>query len=181
MVLTSSDVLFQKLVEGNENAMREIYHSFYASVYYSVNRMITDNSISEDLTQEVFIDLWVKRNQITVVKNFESYLRKMAVNKTLNYLRSKKNMIFHENADQLQDVGSNEFADGESFKELEELVHEAIDNLPPQCRLIFVLSRFEDFTNKMIAEHLGISVKTVENQMTKAIRTLKSVVEIHKR
>ncbi len=181
MVLTSGDQLFQKLRVGDENAMHEIFTLYYPSVFFTIKRMLNNQSASEDIAQEVFIDLWNKREQISIVSNFESYLRRMAVNKTLNYIRSQKNNVFHEDLDNIQDLSFIDLEGSDGYKELEELIHQTIDKLPVQCKLIFVLSRFEDYSNKMIAEQLGISVKTVENQMTKAIKFIRTVIEIYKR
>lgn len=181
MVLKISEILFGKLREGDQSAMKEIFTVYYTSVYHTIHRMINNHTTAEDIAQEVFIDLWTKREQLQINSNIEAYLRKMAVNKTLNHLRSIKNSIFHDDADDVHSTESFDPFVDESFHDLEETIHKCIDSMPTQRKLIFVLSRFEDYTNKMIADHLGLSIKTVENQMTKALKTLRHTIEYYKR
>jgi RNA polymerase sigma-70 factor (ECF subfamily) len=176
MVLTSSEILLSRLRNGDENAMREIFNTYYQAVFYSINRMLSNFAASEDLTQEVFLDIWLKREKLIITSSFQSYLQKMAINKTLNYLRSQKNQIFDKDISTLEDQYAEVVFQDNEIHELEEIMHQTIDNLPPQCKLIFVLSRFEDYSNKMIAEELNISIKTVENQMTKAIKILRLAI-----
>ena len=99
----------------------------------------------------------------------------MAVNKSLNYIRDNKKLSFSVELDNQQSSNEPDYIQNENFREIKELLYNAIDKLPPQCKIIFVLSRFEDYSNKMIAQHLDISIKTVENQMTKALKILRNV------
>ena len=90
-------------------------------------------------------------------------------------------VLDHDDADDVHSTESFDPFVDESFHDLEETIHKCIDSMPAQRKLIFVLSRFEDYTNKKIADHLGLSIKTVENQMTKALKTLRHTIEYYKR
>lgn len=171
----NEDVLLDKLATNDWSAMNLIFNKYYKTVYYSALRILSDMSIADDISQEVFIDLWSKRTEIKVQTNLEAYLRKMAVNKSLNYIRDNKKLSFSVELDNQQSSNEPDYIQNENFREIKELLYNAIDKLPPQCKIIFVLSRFEDYSNKMIAQHLDISIKTVENQMTKALKILRNV------
>lgn len=172
--------LLTRIKQGDHNAMKAIFMAYYDLVFLTIRRMVNDFSTADDIAQEVFIDIWSKRNTITISSSLSSYVKKMAVNKTLNHIRQSKKQLFQEELD--VNISMPDHADGlMDLNSLEEYIHRHIDLLPEQCRLIFVLSRFEEMSNKEIAEHLGLSVKTIENQMTKALRTLKTALEIYKR
>ena len=177
MELENDDVLLDKLATNDWSSMNLIFKQYYKTVYYSAMRILSDMSIADDISQEVFIDLWSKRTEIKVQTNLEAYLRKMAVNKSLNYIRDNKKISFSVELDDQQSSNEPDYIQNENFREIKELLYNAIDKLPPQCKIIFVLSRFEDYSNKMIAQHLDISIKTVENQMTKALKILRNVSE----
>ena len=177
MEVENDDVLLDKLATNDWSSMNLIFKQYYKTVYYSAMRILSDMSIADDISQEVFIDLWSKRTEIKVQTNLEAYLRKMAVNKSLNYIRDNKKISFSVELDDQQSSNEPDYIQNENFREIKELLYNAIDKLPPQCKIIFVLSRFEDYSNKMIAQHLDISIKTVENQMTKALKILRNVSE----
>jgi len=120
--------------------------------------------------------LWRKREQLVIEISVSAYLRRATVNKTLNHIRAQK-MQFDDNdrpeeADRQQTNALQQL----QLEELEQLLHAAIEQLPERCRLVFSLSRFEQMTYKEIATHLGISIKTVEHQISKALRLLQASV-----
>ncbi len=180
MVELEGENLLKRIRQGDHTAMRELFMGHYDQVFLTVRRMVNDISTADDISQEVFIDIWSKRDSIFISSSLSSYIKRMAVNKTLNYIRKSKNQYFNEEIDENTSIQDHS-ASLMDLNSLEEYLHKSIDLLPAQCRLIFVLSRFEDMSNKEIAEHLSLSVKTIENQMTKALRTLKTALEIYKR
>lgn len=177
----SNEELFiiERMIEGDENAFKYFFDTYYVDLCNFVNSYLHDKTLSEDIVQSIFIDFWEKRNSISFHSSIKSYLYTASKNKSLNHLRNVKNRnrivdsIFHQPT-----FISEEKAD--SFMELEELktlVLKAIDVLPAQCKMIYQLSRDEGLSNKEIAERLGIAAKTVENQMTIAIRKLKDSLQ----
>lgn len=132
-----------------------------------------DQNIAEDLAQEVFFDLWRKRDKLNIKTSLKAYLRRAAVNKTLNYIRDKK--INFEEEDKIPDLDNEQTSviQKMSADELQVKITAAIDSLPERCRIIFSLSRYEEMTYKEIAQKLDISIKTVENQISKALSILR--------
>jgi RNA polymerase sigma-70 factor (ECF subfamily) len=176
--MQDEDALLARLRAGDESALKAIFQTYYADLCRSAYRVLSDQVMAEDLVQEVFYELWRKRADLQVQQALGPYLRRAVRNRTLNYLRDQRlpladeeqmpGQVAHPQAGVVQHLEA---------AELRERLHQAIDALPDRCREVFVLSRFEDLTNKEIADQLAISVKTVENQMTKALRLLRSAIE----
>lgn len=138
-----------------------------------MHRFIRERATVEDLAQNVLIRFWEKRHKINITSSIKAYLHRMAINEALGYLRKNKKYT-EEEFSTTTPVGATESVEENYLhSELENKITKAINSLPPKCRAIFQLSRFEDMTYKEIAAKLGISVKTVENQMGKALRVLR--------
>lgn len=137
-------------------------------------RIVRDQATVEDLAQNVFIRFWEKRHQINITTSVGAYLNRMGINEALAYLRKNKRYTIEELTPQTHPGGKVDSSE-QAFlhTELQEQIKVAIDKLPPRCRLVFQLSRYEELTYKEIGEKLEISVKTVENQMGKALRVLR--------
>lgn len=126
----------------------------------------------EDLAQEVFVRFWEKRHSLQITSSLPGYLRRMAINEALGYLR--RNKLFTEELDPKTNTELSPDVEGQLLhSELEQQIRDAIDQLPPRCRTVFQLSRFEELTYQEIADQLDISIKTVENQMGKALKVLR--------
>lgn len=153
--------------------LKELFDAHYQAVCAAVHRIIGERGVTEDLAQQVFIRFWEKRNQIQIDTSPGAYLHRMAVNEALAWLRAKKNQQPEELTFTIPMPAQ---ADGETMllhSELNEQIHKVIDSLPPRCRTVFQLSRFEELSYQEIADEMGISIKTVEHQMGKALRVLR--------
>ncbi len=167
------DDLLRRFKLGDTTALKVLFQQHYVLVCRSISRFISDAQLMEDLAQEVFVRFWEKREQIEITTSVPAYLRRMAINEALAWLRRNNRFELEELTPQTPGGIS---ADGEStflHNELNSSIHEAIDGLPPKCRAVFQLSRFEEMTYPEIAVQMGISIKTVENQMSKALRILR--------
>jgi RNA polymerase sigma-70 factor, ECF subfamily len=151
----------------------QAFRLHYGLLCNAANKILNDKDASEDVVQEVFIKMWAKREDLGLVRSIKSYLYKATVNTSLNYLESRKN-VFKLQDKKIPDALSVADA-GERLqaKELEEKITKAIDRLPPQCKAVFVLSRYEGMKHHEIAKHLDISPKTVNNQLVKALDILR--------
>ncbi len=167
------------LREKPDQALHSMYQKYYSMLCFQVMSILKDRSISEDIVQEVFFEVWKKREELTVLQSIEGYLKRSCRNRTLNYIRD--NHIKWEDESTLADQEDTGFT-FEQYHSAEELnikINEVIAELPDKCGVVFSLSRFEDMSYAEIAKELSISIKTVENQISKALRILRR--EIYKK
>lgn len=155
-------------------SFEEAFKQYYIPLFKVVYPILKNEALAEDLVQEVFIKLWNKRSALYVTGSVKSYLYKVAINAALDeYNKVKKLKFTTEDKIEIR----NEFVNStEQFidqKEIEQQIAAALDKLPPACKTIFILSREKELTYQQIADSLEISVKTVENQMGKALRIMR--------
>jgi RNA polymerase sigma-70 factor (ECF subfamily) len=152
-------------------SFEQLYKSHYRSLRIAAANIINDQDAAHDIVQEVFLKFWHRRNDLAQILNHKAYLYKSVVNASITYLSKNKSNV--RMMDLMIESPGNPGSDLLA-KELEYKIRSALENLPPKCRAVFVLSRYEDLRNKEIAGILGLSVKTVENQMTIALKKMKS-------
>ncbi len=165
--------MFRTLWQTNQPKFMEVvFHRFYTPLGRTVNRMLQDTAATEDIVQEVFVKVWHSRDTIQFNYSVRAYLYRAAINLALNYLEKNKRL-------QLFDLQSTpepfhtDVEDQFNLQEAETHIEDALNSLPPACKAVFVLSRYEDMTYREIADSLQLSPKTVENQMGKALRLLR--------
>lgn len=156
-----------------DNAIEVLFRQYYSYLCQAVYKIIPDPKLTEDIAQEVFLELWKRKDRLAISGSFKAYLRRAARNKALNYLRSQR--IAFEDREDLPAIEAEIPGVVQQMEaaELHEIIDRAIDHLPERCRVVFALSRFEDMTYQEIADQLEISVKTVENQISKALKLLR--------
>lgn len=155
---------------GYEALFREHYEGLCTYVHF----YLKDYAAAEEVVQDLFFNLWKKREELEITTSIKSYLYKAARNHSLNVIKHievrenyKKMNEEHRSDSEMQ--GTDEM----ETLELEQRIKDAIDQLPPERQKIFLMSRYEDLKYREIAEKLKISVKTVEAQMGKALKFLK--------
>lgn len=160
-----------------ETLFKRLYKPLRAYAF----RFVNDKGISEDIVQDVFCKLWQQHENIRFEDNaVKSYLFKAVYTHALNILNKKPQNIYplepEKETDILDQYLSSYMLNSEQtllFKELENEIRSYINTLPPQCHKIFILSRGYGLKNREIAEQLGISIKAVEKQISKALFNLK--------
>lgn len=175
----TDDELLALLLTDGELAIDLIFRKHYSFLCKSVYRIIPDSQITEDLAQEVFYEVWRKRAQLKITTSLRAYLKRAALNKALNYIRDQK--IDFRNAPAKEELVSktDSIIEALAADNLQQEINAAIDSLPERCRLVFVLSRFEEMSYRQIAAQLDISMKTVENQISKALKSLRIALAEH--
>lgn len=159
-----------------EQAIELLFRMYYEKVCQAVYKIIPKEEMTEDLAQEVFYELWRKKDQLSIKSSYLAYLRRAAINKALNYLRDQK--IKLDDSTTVTQLKLHAPLSDEQLEasELQEIIDQAVDQLPERCRLVFILSRFEQMSYQEIADQLGISTKTVENQISKALKMLRETL-----
>jgi RNA polymerase sigma-70 factor (ECF subfamily) len=164
------------LHDTDESAIEKIFKQYYSYICSAVYKIIPDPTLTEDLAQDVFYELWRKREKITINSSLKAYLKRAAINKALNYIRSKKMKFDSDDDDAVINISVSSSENSFEAKELQGIINASIDTLPEKCRIVFMMSRFEEMSYKEIAAELEISIKTVENQISKALKILKKAV-----
>ena len=147
-------IMSEKLAENFE----ALYREFYPLLRRITRQMIRDEDASHDLTQDIFLKLWAKREELEHILDKKAYLTRAAVNSAIRYL--EKNKAATPLPESLLSSGPSAM-ESYAHKELAHKVELVIDSLAPKCRAVFVLSRFENLKNKEIAGIMVISLKTV--------------------
>jgi RNA polymerase sigma-70 factor (ECF subfamily) len=159
------------------NEFKTIYYEQYKLLSLISLRIVKDRDTANDVVQDVFLNLLEKIETTKIEKDISSYLKRAVYYKSLDFLKSKStrndilnNLNFDTETESLEQIIE--------LSELEERIYKSIDELPEQCRQIFKMSRFEGVNNKTIAEKLGISTRTVETHISKAIKKLKETLKV---
>jgi RNA polymerase sigma-70 factor (ECF subfamily) len=171
----SEDIILVELLKRSGfSAFDALFHKYSSSLYAFALSITRNQFAAEEITQLVFLKIWEKRAKIDQHFSFKSFLFSVAYHETISWLRkedSEKRRIgtYAQIASHL----TNETEYAVEFSNLEMLVESLIDSMPEKRKEIFRLSREQGFSNKEIAEKLNISIKTVENQMTSALKYLR--------
>lgn len=163
--------LLELLRLDDRKAFEMLYNKYSGKVYHVAYNLFRDKDVCEDLVQELFIDLWTKRNKLNI-SSLEWYLKVAIKNRVLMYIRTQKATLDLSAIAMLTEKYSTDSKLMQN--DISHLLEEGVERLPEKCRQIFTLSRNEYLSNKEIASRLNISVKTVENQMTIALRYLRT-------
>ena len=133
--------------------------------------MVKDEVIAEDIVQEVILKYLKKENSISIKVKLSTYLHRAVTNQAIDYLRKEKRVVKLPIED--QQLAEEETVKTEEQEYLERRVKLALAELPEKCKEVFIMAKIQDMKYKEIAEELGISIKTVENQMGKAFKMLR--------
>ena len=162
-------------------AYRRLFYKYHGRLVLYANRFLNDMELSRDVVQEVFFQLWKRPDLLISDYSIKSYLFKAVKNGAINNLRHLK-IVYAAGGAPVYDPNNtdyNTFSEDDDplsvlvEMELLEKVEDIIENLPEKCRQVFKLSRQEQLKNKEIAEKMGVSVKMVEKQMTKALKVFR--------
>lgn len=166
---------------GEESAFRKLFDLFFAHLAQFAFSLVKSKEAAIELVDEVFIRIWNNRATILMIANLKVYLYKATKNAALNYLSRKAEKQIHEPFDDIQ-IQLKEEHNPESLMITNEIlgkIREAVDGLPPRCKMIFKLIREDGLKYKEVADILNISVKTVDAQMVIAVSQIKEKLSGH--
>lgn len=170
---SNQNLLINGLKKGDENAYAYLVEKYHHNLCVYANSLVRDDLIAEDIVQNVLVRTWEKRGKLKSDFSIKNYLYKSVHNEFVDqYRKSKAVMALEKKYIAALDLVIDEKNENQ-LQKMMVLVSEAIEDLPPKCRQIFLLSKKEGLTNIEIAEHLDISKKTIEAQLTKAFRFLR--------
>ncbi len=166
--------LLQKLKVGDRKAFQIIFDAYSERLFHFAYSYLKDSNDTEEIVQDVFLRLWEIRNEVDEEKSFKSFLYKMTVNRVFNHLKHQIVRQKYESHLMNLNASFSETPEEELHrKELNAKVQELLIRLPEQKRKIFIMSKLNGYSNTEISEKLGLSVRTVENQVYRATKFLK--------
>lgn len=168
-------VIIHRLQNRDEAVFEQVFKSNYKNLHAYAITMLKDEMAAEEMVQNVFCKLWERAESLSLSGSVTAYLYRAVHNESLNFLkhlkvRSRHQMFVSHRNDEDPEHASRRI----HVKELEDKISQALNDLPEQCRTIFQMSRFEQLRYREIADRLHISVKTVENQMGKALKIMRA-------
>jgi RNA polymerase sigma-70 factor (ECF subfamily) len=177
--------IIQKLKEGDEATYIVLFRDYYIPLCNYAKRYLGRKDLAEDVVSETFFNIWNKRESLDIKISLKSYLFQAVCNNSLYYLRkSKKEELLDDylvkNSVEIGGLQNTQVESPSDFlliKDLSEKIRMGVDRLPPQQRTTFKLKRFEGKKNKEIAEIMGLSVKTVEMHLAKALLSLRTYLK----
>ncbi len=178
IILPDDKLLLSGLKSGEEIFFRYLFDKYYRPLVVYANRLLCDPDLSRSVVQDIFIMFYEKRSELNIHTSLRSHLYQSVRNRALNILKHDKmkrdhhQRIFETGNEIDQPLESVEYA------ELEQCINAAVVSLPEQCRKIFSLSRYEGVTNQEIADKLKISKRTVETQISKALKKIREELAI---
>lgn len=165
--------LVERVRAGDSAAFDAIFRQFYAHLVGYVQSLLRDEAAAEEVVQDIMLELWRRRASLTPDLSLKAYLFQSARNRAFNHARHAR-IVRHSEPLLLHEQSPPQPADAEmAGEELSTAIRNAVAELPPRCREIFELSRVDGLRYSEIAAALGISVKTVETQMGKALQVLR--------
>ena len=172
-----NNLLIEALRNGDEKAYAYLIDTYHHKLCVYANSLVKNIYSAEDIVQNVFIKVWEQRTRLKSDHALKSFLYKLVYNEFIDLYRKNQSLFSLEKSyyDALNSIVFED--DSESFQRVLNVVNKEIQNLPPKCKEVFILSKKEGLTNIEIAEHLDVSVKTVEAQITKAFSILRTSLE----
>lgn len=174
----TDEELLGLLKAGDVAAFDALYKRYWSKLYIAAYRRLRDREVCEEIVQDFFTSLWLKRDSLEIHTSFNAYVNTSVKYQVFSYYHKnatrrdyQEKMVFNSEA---QDAMIENLID---VKTISRALDERVEALPEKCRAVYVLSRKEHLNNKQIAQMLGISEKTVENHMTKALRNLRLSVK----
>lgn len=179
MLQLKNEIYIQKLLdrismEEDEKAFQQVFELYVDGLLRFSISILKNKGLAEEAVSDVFFNVWVHRSKLSQIENFKAYLFASVRNTALNYLEKERRSKVMQLEDLSVSILIDEICPESELisKELKEAINQAINHLPERCKLIFVLAKIEQLKYKEIARILDISVKTIDNQLTIAIKKI---------
>ncbi len=166
---------FIRMARGDEAAFAEIFYHYNPRIYPFVKKMVRSIEAAEEIIQDVFVSLWKNREGLIEIQNHTSYIFTIATNKTYNHLKyqAREHRIRQALLESSEDV-TNNTTEAIDLNQIQGLINKLVNQLSPQKKLIYQLTRDEGLSHEEIARRLNISKNTVKNHLVETLKFLRS-------
>lgn len=171
--------LVKRLIRGDKKSFEDIYCAYYDRLFNFAREYIGSRDDTADLIQNVFTKLWANRKRLESDSNIGAWLFTVTRNEAISYLEHRRIVLAYRDNEQTKINRANMLAlkqirlSDDTLFNIYDIIGRSIDNMPPQCRKVFLMSRVRRMTYEHIARKLSISVKTVESHMSTALAILR--------
>ena len=174
----NNEKLIHRLQAGDSKCFRYIFNELVDPLTAFIYTYTQDQALAEDIVQHSFMKLWEKRTSLNPQAFLKTFLFTIAHNRFIDIYRKEKKQVYLTDTIYLETVLETEELSEENLKPRLEQIDKAIESLPKKCKEVFLLKRQHNLKNKEIAEYLGISIKTVEDHISRALRIIRQQVLI---
>jgi RNA polymerase sigma-70 factor (ECF subfamily) len=167
-------ILLRRIAEDDGDAFAQIFHRYRDEVYTLALKITGSVSIAEEIVQDVFLKIWMKRSELSDITSFQAFLYTTARNKTYDHLRGIANRRKYEESTQAPAATGGSPDDWMIHKDYQKILNDAIEALPPQQQKVYRLSRLEGLNREEIASQLGVSGDTVKAHLSAALKKVRA-------
>lgn len=160
---------------NNKDTFVELYKHYFNRLVLQSNKFVKDIYVAEEIVQDVFLKIWGKSEDLAHIKLVKSYLYRAVINSSINFINRQLSIEQHHQKI-VSDFTEEQVEELDEENELIALLFDEIEKLPPKCREIFKLNRFERLKYREIAQKLNISERTVENHVANALKQLREAM-----
>jgi RNA polymerase sigma-70 factor (ECF subfamily) len=176
-----ADELFDQIKSGDQKALELLFSIYFPRLNDFARNVVKDDVISQDIVQDVFVNVWEKRADIEII-NLEAFLFRLVRNRCIDYIKHLKvvnnRMQEIQISSKYEELYRIDFIGNEPYvlieQELKQKIEKTIQSLPDRCREVFILSRINGLKNKEIAEKLNINIKNVERHLSRAMQSFRN-------
>jgi len=173
----NQEQLIRKLHAGHESAYEELFRTYYVELSNHAYKYLMDIEVAKEIVQDLFVNIYKKRDKLELNSSLKSYLYRSVHNRCLNHIKAQKTKEKYVAYIKYNSTNAENQIENKIYaNELESALLNAISQLPPKCRMVFKMNRMEGLTNSEIAEKLELSKRTVETQITKALKILRTKI-----
>lgn len=163
----------QQLDNADKGEFAQLFKTHFPGLHTYAYTLLRDSHLAEEIVQDVFVKLYERAQHIRIQTSLESYLYRSVYNESINHKKHQQAKANYRKFILHRQNPASPPPDAGNYLELEATLQLALEELPEQCRTIFQLSRFEELKYREIAERMGLSIKTVENQLSKALKIMR--------
>ncbi|MEX2235883.1 MAG: RNA polymerase sigma-70 factor [Cyclobacteriaceae bacterium] len=179
MKKTNEPEILKLLANGSEHAFAQVFDLYHSKVFGLAHSFLKSREFAKEVVQEVFLQVWNRKNTFANVKNLEAYIVGMAKHQTLKFLRKRSiEVAAHYQFAMNREVAENNIEDLITEQHYEKHLKQVVDKLPPQQKQIFQLSRMDGLSHQDIADKLHISDRTVNNHINSALKFIRENLEL---
>ena len=173
----SDRILLAALSQGDEEAFDAVFRNYYPKIKFFATRLCGDEAEGENIAQDLFMQLWIRRDRLTDIQHLENYIYTMAKRASFDQIR-RSLLRRRARLDTPAEASDDALDDELHCKELMARIRQEVEHMPKQRRRIFLMSRYEGLTNEQIAQELGLSKRTVETHITLALQQLRQFMPL---